>query len=512
MTADASAPAIELREISRYYGAAAALDRASLTVRRGEIHGLIGQNGAGKSTLMKILSGLEQADGGEIRMAGETVAALTPAEVLRRGIAVIYQDRMTIPNFTVEEALFYASPAASSGGITLNRRALRRRAEAIIARYFGIGLPPGALLRELSTSQQQIVHITRSLLAEPRIVIFDEPTAALAQREVESLFRAIEAMRASGITVIYISHYLREILDLCDRVTVLRNGRDVATRDTDGTTIAELTGLMIGSEIGALFPPQEQGAGEPLLEVDALSLRDAFAEVSFDLRRGEVLGVTGLIGSGIKELGQVLFGLQRPARGTMWLKGAPYAPRHPRDALTAGFALVPEDRRVQGVGLPLSVRENVVLASLARFSPRFLMRRAAESARTRHFIEALDIKTPGLEAPVSGLSGGNQQKVAIAKWLCREAEIYVLDEPSVGIDVAAKAEIYRLLRQLAKAGNGLIVISSDHDEVLGLCDRILVFHRGGIALDAPASTLTPARLLATAVAGKTGPVHEPAID
>jgi len=499
---------LELTGLVKQYGPVRALGGASLLVRRGEVHGLIGQNGAGKSTMIKILSGLERADEGEIRISGERVEGLTPAEVLTRGIGVIYQDRMTISSFTVEEALFYATPALSANGVTVNRRALRRKADEIIDRYFGVRLPRNALLRDLTTAEQQVVHITRTLLLDPRIVILDEPTAALARKEVESLFRGIEAMRRDGITVVYISHYLREIQEICDRITVLRNGRDVATLDARTTSIAAMTELMIGGAIGSLFPDHGREAGAPVLVARRLSRRHGFHDVDLVVRRGEIVGVTGLIGSGIKELARVLFGLDQADGGTMEIDGAAYAPHSPREALAAGLALVPEDRRTQGVGLPLSLRENIVLASLDRFSRFGFMRRRAETERARGFIASLRIKAPDETVPAASLSGGNQQKVAIAKWLCREAALYVLDEPTVGIDVSAKAEIYRLLRDLADAGRSLIVVSSDLDEVKGLADRVVVFHRGAVVLDAPSAAISPSGLLAAVVGGRAEEAHD----
>ncbi|OBZ93502.1 hypothetical protein ADU59_21905 [Pararhizobium polonicum] len=500
--------ALDLRAIEKRYGPVAALSGANLSVRRGEVHGLIGQNGAGKSTLMKILSGLEHADAGDIVIQGERVDRLTPGDVIGKGIGIIYQDRMTMPAFTVEETLFYATRAVSRNGVIIDRRGLRQKARTIIHRYFQTELPAKALMRDLSTAQQQIVHITRTLLLDPRVVVLDEPTAALAKQEVDNLFRAIRAMRDNGMTVIYISHYLREIRDICDRVTVLRNGQDIATLDAAETSIDAMTELMIGVDIGRLFPDRSASIGAPVLVITGLSHKTRFANVDVTVRRGEILGVTGLIGSGIKEFARVLFGLERPESGTMTLAGAPYAPRSPREALSAGLALVPEDRRTQGVGLTLSLRENIVLASLDRFSCAGFMRQRAEGGRARDFLGSLRIKAPDETVQAGSLSGGNQQKVALAKWLCREADLYVLDEPSVGIDVAAKAEIYRILRDLADNGQALIVVSSDLDEVQGLCDRIVVFHRGRIALDQPAGSVTSAKLLTAAVAGKHGNTHD----
>ncbi|WP_216654805.1 sugar ABC transporter ATP-binding protein [Pseudogemmobacter hezensis] len=506
MPASTDTPALDLRGIVRTYGPVRALDHAALSVRRGEVHGLIGQNGAGKSTLMKILAGIEQADQGEILLDGQPIRAESPAAMIQRGLGVIFQDRMLVGNFTVEEALFYATPAIRRHGPLLRRAKLRQEAERVIRRYFDTSLPPKALIRDLSTAEQQIVHITRTLLTGPSVIVLDEPTVALASREVENLFRAIREMRADGITVVYISHYLREITEICDRVTVLRNGRHVATVQADQTTTTRLTSLMTGAEIGSLFPPHNSAdtlSGDRPIRFAAQGLghRAAFADVSFDLREGEILGVTGLIGSGFKELARVIFGLDRATSGTMALAGRGYSPRSPREALAARVALVPEDRRSAGVGLALSLRENVTLASLRRFSPRGLMRRGAERQSARAFIERLAIKAPHEEIHVSGLSGGNQQKVAIAKWLCRGAGLYLLDEPSIGIDVAGKAEIYRLLRSLAAEGNAVIVFSSDLDEIQGLADRVLVFHRGRIALDASTADTSSGQLLAAAIAG-----------
>lgn len=471
---------IRLGDITKSFGGAQALSGASLAVRRGTVHGLVGQNGAGKSTLIKLLAGLHGADGGSIEIDGKSYERLTPHLVEKLGIHFIHQDRLLVPTFAVGETLFLSREPRIRGTPFLDRSLMRRRAVEVLERYFGLRLPNSALISELSAAEKQIVQITRALLDNPKVLVFDEPTAALVRREAELLFSLIRRLRDEGITVIYISHYLGEIVDICDTVTVLRNGRDVATLPVADTSAAEIGALMVNRDIAELYPKPKIVLGEPLLTVEGLSLAGKYSDVGFTLRKGEVLGLAGLVGSGAKEVIRTLFGLETPSSGTIAAGGETISASSPAQAAARRLALVPEDRRRDGVALDLSVAENTTLASLARFSRFGFLKKAGEKRQTEDLIERLQIKTEGPNVLVRTLSGGNQQKVAIAKWLSRQSEIYLLDEPSVGVDIAAKVEIYTLIGELVERGAGVIVLSSDIEELLGITDRVLVFFRGRI--------------------------------
>jgi ribose transport system ATP-binding protein len=492
------ARAVSLRGISKSFGGVQALAEANLDVARGTIHGLVGQNGAGKSTLIKVLAGLVAPDAGTISLFGEKRDHLAPHGVEALGVHFIHQDRLLPPSLTVGEALLLGREVTLGRFLPiLNRRAMQRRAAEILRAYFDVELPAGALIGELTTAQKQLVQITRALLSNPRIIVFDEPTAALVRREADILFALIRRLRDGGITIIYISHYLAEIEALCDRVTVLRNGRDVATVDPRDTPAAGIARLMVERDIASMFPKRRAPIGLPALTVSALSRRGAFEDVSFTLKRGEILGLTGLVGSGAKEVVRTLFGLSRPDAGEIRLDGDSGIRLHsPNDAVSRAIALVPEDRRGDGVALGLSVAENITLASLGRISRFGFIRRREETGRVAHFIEALSVRAAGPAAPVRTLSGGNQQKVSVAKWLSRDSAVYILDEPTVGVDVGSKVEIYELIGSLAERGAAILLLSTDLPELLGIADRILVFYRGRIVREVTPSSSTEADLLA----------------
>ncbi len=500
--------ALAMRGLVKAFGATRALDGATLSVEAGTVHGLVGQNGAGKSTLIKVLAGLVAPDAGAVELFGAPLADITPARAASAGIAFIHQERLLVPSATAGEALFLGREATASR-FGVRRGRFDALAQAALKQFFGLSLPRGALIRDLTTAQQQIVQITRALLAEPRLVVFDEPTAALTRVEVENLFRAIAQLRAAGLTVLYISHYLSEIERICDAVTVLRNGRDVARLDPRATSIAAITRLMVGRDVKDLFPKPAIALGGPVLTVRGLSRPGAFADVSFALRRGEVLGLTGLVDSGAKDLVQTLFGLAPAGAGEVEVDGRVRRFPSPAAAVRRGLALVPEDRRGRGVDPDMSVRENVTLASLGRFSRWGWLKRGAERREAARLVADLGVRAAGPEAAVRTLSGGNQQKVALAKWLSRSSTVYVLDEPTVGVDVAAKVDIYRLIGRLAERGAAVLVLSTDLDELLGVCDRVLVMFRGRIVSEHRAAETGPDRLLDAALTGR-GTAGEPA--
>ncbi|KPW36040.1 Ribose ABC transporter ATP-binding protein [Pseudomonas coronafaciens pv. atropurpurea] len=479
MAQPADVPVLHLKGISKRFGATQALDGVNLRVEAGTIHGLVGENGAGKSTLIKVLAGIHRADAGSLSILGQPFEAVTPGQVESMGVHFIHQERLLPGSFTVGEALFFGQEVKR--GLFVDRRAQDREAARLLDDYFAMRLPAGALIRDLDSAQRQILQITRALLVRPRVLVFDEPSVSLVKREVDRLLAIVRRLRNEGLTIVYISHYLQEIESLCDHVTVLRNGRDVAVVDPATTSTAQIARLMVNREVGEQYIRAKAVPGENVLQLRGLGAGRYYDGVDLSVRRGEVLGLTGLVGSGAKELLKSLFGLLKPDRGELLLNNQPLRLKSPRDAVRNGIALVPEERRTHGVAPALSVLENVTLASLGRFSRWELLDTHAQFRESQRLIGELAIKTPGSDAAVHLLSGGNQQKVALAKWLSRHSSLYLLDEPSVGVDIGAKVEIYRLIARLAEAGAAVVVLSSDLPELIGITQRIVVLHRGRIA-------------------------------
>jgi ribose transport system ATP-binding protein len=501
MTVAKGDPVLAMHGMVKTFGGVRALDGANLEVESGSIHGLVGQNGAGKSTLIKILAGIYRPDAGIIRIRGLACHHLTPRQVEHLGIHFIHQDRLLVPTFTVGEAMFLGDEPTIGPLPFLNRRRMAQRATEILREYFDVRLPGRALISELTPAERQIVQISRALLRDPAILVFDEPTAALVSQEVDRLFDIIRRLQTKGLTTIYISHYLSEIESLCDQVTVLRNGVDVGRISAKNT--AEIVSLMLNRDIDEMFPKKATTIGEPVLELKEVSAGRAFTDISLTLHRGEILGLTGLLGSGAKELVKSLFGLIRLKGGAIEIEGEPVKISSPPSAVAKKLALVPEDRRAQGVALQMSIRENVTLASLRKFVRFGFLQLGREKAAASELIGKLAIRTASQNSPVRELSGGNQQKVVLAKWLSRKSALYLLDEPTVGVDVGAKVEIYRLIGELAQQGAGILLLSSDLLELLGIADRILVMYRGRLAGEFTAANTTNAELLSCATGAST---------
>jgi rhamnose transport system ATP-binding protein len=468
-------PILTVSHVSKSFGSTRALRDVSFELQPGEIHSLVGENGAGKSTLIKVMSGLYPPDDGELHVGGERVQMHGPSDAQALGIACIYQEPLVFPDLTISENIFMGQKL---GGRFVRWRELHRRAEAILGQL-EVDIDPRSVASSLTVGAQQAVEIAKAMSRDVRVLIMDEPTAALSAHEVRRLFRQVRRLAASGVAVLFVSHRLDEVFELSDRITVFRDGQHISTRTTAEVTEASLIRDMVGRELSEFFHrvPCERGA--VALSVDALGREGSFQDVSFDVRAGEVLGFAGLVGSGRTEVAEAVFGVAPADSGTIRVKGELVEIGGPRDALEHGIAYVSEDRRRLGLSMPQSVTSNITLAGLGKFVSRWgLVDRDAERRTAEQYRDRLAIRTPSLDTPVANLSGGNQQKVMLAKWLDLKPSVLILDEPTRGIDVGAKADVHELIGNLAAAGVAIILISSDLLEVLAMSDRVLVMREG----------------------------------
>jgi ABC-type sugar transport system ATPase subunit len=468
-----------LEGISKTFSGVPALTDVDFDVCAGEVHALVGENGAGKSTLIKIMSGVYQADQGQIMLDNRQVYFATPYEAQQAGISAVPQELNMEPYLNVAENIYLGRQPRGRFGL-IDYRALYRQAAELLE-LLDIDLDPAQMVEELSVAQRQMVSIARAISVDARIIILDEPTAALTGRETEILFAIIRRLRGRGIGAVYISHRLEEILEIADRVTVLRDGRRIDTRPIQAVTLDQIVSMMVGREISDLFRKEEAVIGRPALEVRHLSTPDVLDDISFTLHEGEILGLAGLVGAGRTELARALFGVDRLSSGEIRLMGRLVTPRSTRDAIRSGIGLAPEERKQQGLVVDLSVGENIALPSLSRLFRQGIVRPREQTRLVREYVDRLSIRTPSLDQKVKYLSGGNQQRVVLSKWLATQPKVLILDEPTRGVDVAAKADIHGLMSQLAKQGVAILMISSDLPEVLAMSDRILVMHRGRIA-------------------------------
>jgi rhamnose transport system ATP-binding protein len=472
---------LTLTDVRKSFGGVRALGGVNLELHRGSITALIGENGAGKSTLVKILSGVHQADSGEIRLEGGAARIPDPTAARGLGIGVIHQECLVFDHLTVAENLFINAHLRRARFIDWPR--MQSRATAVLDEL-GADFEALTPVASLSIAQKHVVQIARALVNESRVLILDEPTASLSQRECKELFRIARKLRDSGCALLFISHRFDEIFELADRYAVFRDGHSVGQGELASTSRDELIRLMVGRPVDQLFPKQESQPGEPILRVENLARAGEFEDITFSLRRGEILGIYGLVGAGRTELAEVLFGVRRADRGTV--TGA------------ADIALVPEDRQTQGSILPFSIAANIALPNLPALAPRGWFTARRESELARQWIDKLGIKAQGPAQPVRDLSGGNQQKVVLAKWLARRPGVLILDEPTKGIDVGAKAAVHAVTSEFAVAGNGVILISSELPEILGMSDRVLVMRRGRLSGEFTRSEATSENLLRAA--------------
>jgi rhamnose transport system ATP-binding protein len=503
--AAATPPRAELSGISKRFGATQALENVSLDLLPGEVHALVGENGAGKSTLVKILAGVHQPDSGTISLDGEPIQIHGPAHARSLGIAVVHQEPRLFPDLTVAENVFIGhAPSGRLGSIDWG--ATRRAAQALFDQLevrFDVGAP----VRGLSMADQQLIEIAKSLSTEARVLVLDEPTASLSAHEVARLFAIVRRLRDRGVSILFVSHRLDEVFDLCDRATVFRDGKHVITTATSELTTADLVRHMVGRAV-SLFPKVETPVGDVLLDVTGLTKIGAFRDVAFSVRAGEIVGFAGLVGAGRTEVARVLFGIDQRDGGEIRLGGTAVDFASPSAAMNAGVAYLPEDRHQEGLVLDFSIAQNVTLPILPRLFPRFLVSAATERQVAHEYTEQFRVRTTGVDQLVAALSGGNQQKVVLAKWLATKPRVLILDEPTRGIDIGAKVEVHRIISELAASGLAIILISSDLPEVLAMSDRIVVLHEGRVTAEIPRAKATEERVMFAATGSEDGGASE----
>lgn len=492
-------PLLAIKRVTKTFPGVTALDDVSLDIHAGEIHALVGENGAGKSTLVRIVGGVYGPDGGTMSLDDHSYLPQDPHEALSAGIRVVHQELSTLPALSVAENLFIERLPRRGGVVGF--RQLNRDAAELLARV-GLTIPPRTRMGKLSVAQAQLVEIARALAAKARILILDEPTASLTAHEAQRLFELIRELRSNGSAVIYISHHLDEIFEVCDRATVLRNGRHIDTQPVSALTSADLVRQMVGREFADDHPfPTDVTPGAVALAVDGLEVNGLGGTISFEVRAGEIVGVAGLVGAGRTETMRALFGADSSAGGTVAVDGRQVRIRRPSDAVKAGISFATEDRKAQGLILPMGSDVNITLAALHKVTRAGLLRKDSERAQAVEMAQRMGVRTPSIGTAVRTLSGGNQQKVVLARWLFRDSRILILDEPTRGIDVGARHEIYALIAQLARQGKGIIMVSSDMPELIGMCHRMLVFSRGRIVDDVPRERFDHEYLLGLAYSG-----------
>lgn len=500
-TSDGGHPPVELSGVTKVYGGTCVLDDVTIRFAPGSIHGLVGENGAGKSTLMKILTGVERPTSGQVLIGGEPQALRSPADALRAGLTMISQELAMVPARSVVENVFLGAWSTERGVLRPGRDRERCRE---LMESVGFTLPLDVLVGSLTVAQQQQVEVLRAVARGSRLIVMDEPTAVLTHTETRALLDLVARLASEGTTIVLVSHFLEEILGACDQVTVLRDGRHILTEPASVHTPESLVHAMAGRTLDILYPerPTGRALGEPVLGVRGLTRAPEVVDVDLDVRAGEIVGLAGLVGSGRSEFARLVFGADQAQRGTVTIGGEAYLPRSPRAAMNRGIAMVPESRKDQGLHLNSTVRENVTIASLEATSRRGVRRKRAEDRLAKAAIAGLDVRGGDLHSAIWTLSGGNQQKVLFAKWLARKPRLLIIDEPTRGVDVGAKAQIHRLIRECADQGSAILLISSEVEEVLGISDRVYVMRQGRISGEFVAETTTPEQVLAAAFTDK----------
>jgi ribose transport system ATP-binding protein len=496
---EANGYVLEVKKVSKEFPGVQALDAVDLSLRRGEVQALVGENGAGKSTLIKILAGVYSKDGGEILFEGRPIELHSSSDSLHLGIKVVFQELALVPYMSVAENVFLES-FPLKGNRTIDWKTMNAETRRILESV-GLDLNPSTAIHNLTVSQQQMVEIGRALSHEAKVVIMDEPTSALTPNEIQSLFEAIRRLKAMGIGVLYVTHKLEEVFELCDRVTVFRDGKLISTREVGQTSTDQVVTDMVGRSITTLFPRTHTGKGETVLEVRKLSTEKKLKEVSFSVRAGEVVGIFGLLGAGRTELARAIFGLDAASTGEVLVRGQRLRLGSAVQSARSGVGLLTEDRKGEGLVLQMSVTQNITLPSLKEFATLGFIRRRDELSSSQEFVDRFSIKTPSLRHKVEYLSGGNQQKVLLARWLMKKLQVIILDEPTRGIDVGAKAEIHKLIDELATDGLAVLVLTSEMPELLGVSDRILVMSGGRITGELVNEEATQEKVLAAAIVG-----------
>lgn len=489
--------ALEMKHITKSFPGVIALDDVSFSVGEGEVHALVGENGAGKSTLMKIINGVYFADEGEIYIGGKKVSIKNPLDAQKNGVSIIFQEFNLVDTLSVAENIFMGRLGADKK--LINWKNIYDEAEKLL-KSLNYDLDPRMNVEDLSVAEMQMTEIAKAMSFDAKIIIMDEPSAVLTDNELKKLFDIVEDLKRKGITVIYISHRLEEIFQICDKVTVMRDGKIIDSKDISELTKEQIIELMVGRKLDQEFPKRESRIGEVILRADRLNCGGKVKNVSFELKKGEILGFAGLVGAGRTETMRLLFGADQMTSGSIKINGKPVRIKSPMEAKEKGIALLPEDRKKQGLLLELPITENISLVKLKKvMSKGNLINQKKEKEVAKGYFDSLKIKAPSVTQRVYFLSGGNQQKVVIAKWLFSDADIFILDEPTRGIDVGAKYEIYMLMNELVAQGKSIILISSEMNEIIAMSDRILVMHDGGICAELTAQDITPENVLKHAI-------------
>lgn len=490
---------IEMKGIDKSFGSNQVLKNAGFLLKDGEIHALMGENGAGKSTLMKILTGVYTKDAGTIWVDGKEVSFKNPQEAEKAGIVFIYQELNVLFDLTVEENLFIGKELTKGFGIC-NKKAMRAKAQEMMGKL-GVKIPVTATMSDLSVGQQQMVEICKALMADAKVIIMDEPTAALTVSETRVLFDVIRNLQAKGVSIVYISHRMEEIFELCDRITVLRDGEYVGTENIQDIDLDHVVQMMIGRAIGERFPKRNVTVGDEVLRVEGLSSGKLFHDVSFDVKAGEVVGVSGLMGAGRTEIMNAIFGNIHLDSGKIFMNGKEVKIKNPRQAIAAGIGFITEDRKTEGLLLEKSIAENIEITNLPKVANGFVLNKPKQRAVVKKGIEDFHIKCFGPDHECNNLSGGNQQKVVLAKWIYTEPKLLILDEPTRGVDIGAKKEIYTIINEMTAKGVAVIMVSSELPEVLGMSDRIVVVHEGRVTGILNAAEADQAKVMTLATGG-----------